>query len=299
MDEVIGPRVDELFIGSEHLPTPQFLGSQFDPVEAWWLAQLCQLSYTPDSKEFTRVWNAAKPDRIDVLEERTPFRELLDIHKTGNSAAIYEMGSEGTVLCFRGTAKPAQWISNVIFRPHEWVRFREQEELTGAFVHSGFYVMFKRIWPLLWPTLRLAPRPWIFTGHSLGGALAKFAHAAVRADKVYTFGSPRIGNGIFSDAYLKDTIRIVNDRDIVPLLPAKDKAMGEKEFDHGGDLVLFSEAAQLIEDPSIYLDMQPWHLVDDWRKQSDRFRHTPPWIKDHYVDQYCLKISQHLKDNIN
>jgi hypothetical protein len=295
MDDVFGVSADELFAGSEDIPNPLFLGNEFDVVEAWWLAELCRLSYTPDSKEFSRVWNASKPDRMDVLGHRTPFRELLDVHKTGNSAAIYEIGSEGTVLCFRGTAKAGQWISNMVFRPHEWARFKEDENLTGAFVHSGFYLMFKRIWPLLWPTLRLAPRPWIFTGHSLGGALAMFANAVAGADKVYTFGAPRIGNSIFATTYLNDIIRVVNDRDIVPLLPARDKSKAEKEFDHGGQLIFISDEGELIEDPMHHNQTQPWHLLEDWTKQpDDLFRKTPPWIRDHLMGQYCRKIATNL-----
>lgn len=293
MDSLFGPPED-IFPGSENVQFPNFSGAGFDIAEAWWLAELCRLAYTPDSKEFTRVWHARKPDRLEVLEERSPFRELLDVHKTGNSAAIYETDFGGTVLCFRGTSKPAQWISNLVFHPHEWVRFKEQEELQGAFVHSGFYVMFKRIWPLLWPTLRLAPRPWIFTGHSLGGALAKMAHAVAKADKVYTFGAPRIGNEIFAGAHMENTIRIVNHRDIVPLLPARDESKGRKAFGHGGELVLLPEEGGFIDDPTPYLNLQPWNLVEEWSRQSDLFRHTPPWIKDHFIGDYCRKIAERL-----
>ena len=295
MDIAFGPTADDLFSGYEEIVEPLFLEDSFDIVEAWWLAELCRLAYTPDSKEFSRIWNASKPDRMDALEARTPFRELLDVHKTGNSAAIYELDSGGTVLCFRGTAKLAQWISNMVFHPHEWARFKEDEDLVGAFVHSGFYLMFKRIWPLLWPTLRLAPRPWIFTGHSLGGAFALFAHSVVGADKVYTFGSPRIGNATFSSRYLENTIRVINSRDIVPLLPSRDKSMGEKQFSHAGELVVLTEEGELILDSSFHDDRQPWHLVEDWSKQSDDlFRKMPPWIKDHLMGGYCRKIAAHL-----
>jgi len=285
----------DFFSRSGAVSFPSFLEKPFDVAEAWWLAELCRLIYMPDSKEFSRVWNAGKPDRTEILEARTPFRELLDVHKTGNSAAIYEMGERGTVLCFRGTAKPFQWISNMVFHPHGWERFREPEESTGIYIHSGFYVMFKRIWPLLWPSLRLSPRPWIFTGHSLGGAFAMLANAVAKADKVYTFGAPRIGNARFASTYLQNTIRIVNHQDIVPLLPAKGLSMADKDFDHGGRLVWLSDAGELVADDSPHLEKQPWHLLEEWsREQDDLFSKTPTWIVDHRMVEYGRKLAAYL-----
>ena len=283
----------EYFAGAEDVANPLFLEDGFDPIEAWWMVHLCYLVYTPDSKEFRRIWNAGKQNRLDVLDERTPFHELLDVHKTGNSAAIYEMGGEGTVLCFRGTCKAAQWISNLVYRPHGWERFREPDGSPGAYVHSGFYLAFKRIWPLLWPTLRLAPRPWIFTGHSLGGALAMLANAAVKADKTYTFGAPRVGNETFANDYLRNTIRVVNDQDIVPLLPARDKSMGEKVFDHGGELVWLTEDGAIHEDPHIHTKLKLRTHLEDWTRESDEIlKKTPPWIRDHLIGKYCRKIEK-------
>ena len=58
------------------------------------------------------------------------------------------------------------------------------------------------------------------TGHSLGGALAILAAYdlaqlyATRTFVIYTFGCPRIGNHVFSDAYAKVcpwTYRIANE----------------------------------------------------------------------------------------
>jgi Lipase (class 3) len=295
LDEQTAANQGDFFPRSGDIPHPLFLDQTFDVGEAWWLAELCRLIYMPDSKEFTRVWNARKPDRAEILEARTPFRELLDVHKTGNSAAIYEMGAAGTVLCFRGTAKPFQWISNMVFHPHKWERFREPGESSGIYVHSGFYVMFKRIWPLLWPSLRLSPRPWIFTGHSLGGALAMLANAVVKADKVYTFGAPRIGNAEFAATYLQNTIRIVNHQDIVPLLPAKNLSPAEKDFNHGGQLVWLSDKGELVTDEVDHLEKQPWHLLEEWsRVQEDLFGKIPSWIEDHGMGQYSRKLAAHL-----
>ena len=80
--------------------------------------------------------------------------------------------------------------------------------------------------------------PWklLFTGHSLGGALAtlcayEFAHlefsdasgnGGIDRLIVYNFGSPRVGSGAFAshfDSSLPDCWRVVNAADLVPRVP--------------------------------------------------------------------------------
>ena len=68
------------------------------------------------------------------------------------------------------------------------------------------------------------------TGHSLGAALATFAAAAIKKNfgfsrfTFYTFGSPRVGNNVFSD-YIFSLFpngqyqRITHYNDVVPHIP--------------------------------------------------------------------------------
>jgi predicted lipase len=67
------------------------------------------------------------------------------------------------------------------------------------------------------------------TGHSLGGALAMLAALDINTNfklpqrvRVYTFGTPRLGNVAFSTAYdarVPATFRVVVDGDFVAGMP--------------------------------------------------------------------------------
>ena len=98
------------------------------------------------------------------------------------------------------------------------------------------------------------------TGHSLGGALATlFAcelgrsargpAAARRRDvtvTMYNFGSPRVGDGAFCDAYnafVPDSVRVVNRADLVPTLPA---LLGYRHVDHGVRVCADAEGAAAL-----------------------------------------------------
>ena len=60
----------------------------------------------------------------------------------------------------------------------------------------------------------------IFTGHSLGGALAVVAAARSKyVGEVYTFGQPRVGNRKYSKQVKSKVYRFVNNNDIVPRIP--------------------------------------------------------------------------------
>jgi pimeloyl-ACP methyl ester carboxylesterase len=105
----------------------------------------------------------------------------------------------------------------------------------GLRIHSGFNV--------LWNATSMAstfldaygrmlaahPRgPTYVVGHSMGGALAHLCALDIRARfdpgdlRVVTFGSPRVGNAVFSaffDEHVAESWRFTHGRDIVPSLP--------------------------------------------------------------------------------
>ena len=283
--------------------------SGYTATNAWWLVELCRLAYTPDHREKHRPWS--RFDRQPHLE-RTPFREIHSIHKTGTHAAIYrvDVGDEkdaATVLCFRGTAKMRQWVLNLSTLPVAWQGGEMDDDrgngdgdgdgdgrndagdpsAVGKFyVHQGFQILFERIWPLLETLLCDQPRPLIFTGHSLGGALALMSAARRPPDQLYTFGSPRVGNPAFTASVTGfPHYRVVHHHDIVTLLPHAVETFAPYDFCHHGELV------HLRSDE---LDWQPDKPLTYLRK-TFRSADPPECFVDHTPTMYADSLIRCLR----
>lgn len=130
-----------------------------------------------------------------------------------------------------------------------------------ASVHHGFVLMYSEIATELNNIVSKALQEFnaveptlLFSGHSLGGALATLASIdiAIRHDlppnRVITeiFGAPRIGNEAFASFYnhvVPLHWRVITDGDIVPQLP------GTRYFPVGLDAV-FTDKGQLVLDPT-------------------------------------------------
>ena len=219
------------------MPAFDPVGVEFSLANVWWLASLCRIAYTPDGKESARPWHRDKPARREFLENRTPFREVLNVHKTASHAALYHLeGLDGAVLCFRGTNKLRQWILNLTALPAPWSRCGGDSP--AICVHHGFQLLFNRIWPLIEPSLTGIEGPLVLTGHSLGAAFAPLALAALPEKAVaslVTFGSPRVGNLAFVDHLATCGTphhRVVNCHDVVTRLPQREPWLGERDYRH-------------------------------------------------------------------
>ncbi len=278
------------FEEAQRMPAFDATPGDYSAANAWWLLELCRLSYTPDHKEATRAWS--RFDRIPHLKS-TPFREIYSIHKTGTHAAIYRVEGSGsaddaTVLCFRGTTKFRQWVMNLSTLPVRW----DVDELEGTapdpdakhlkpYVHQGFKILFDRIWPKLEPLLRDLPGPLFITGHSLGAALALMSAAVHRPSALFTFGSPRVGNPAFCDL-LGDLVhhRVVNHHDIVTQLPHAVENFAPYDFRHHGNRI------HLRDDE---LDWKPDKPLT-FLAQTFKSAHPPECIVDHTPIAYARAL---------
>ncbi|MDP2438215.1 MAG: lipase family protein [archaeon] len=147
----------------------------------------------------------------------------------------YDVGQKAIFVVFRGTEESSlkNWIMNLQSSKHPI----DDPALPGAKVESGFL----RGWSSLkdatihaFKQLLADPRfsdySVVCSGHSLGGALAVGAAMATGLQfpgqnvTLVTFGQPRVGDSVFAgylNRYVPQTIRFVNNRDIVPHLPTE------------------------------------------------------------------------------
>ncbi len=269
--------------------------TDFSLTNAWWLAELCRLAYTPDSKEARYFRNRKKPPRSNWLEPQTTFREVHSIHKTGNHASIYlgetPEGERFTVLCFRGTSRFRQWVMNFTAMAQPWEYADGSRGHNGAYVHAGFDLLNKRVWSQLHSKLMSLPRPFIFTGHSLGGALATLAAVEEKPDLLLTFGAPRVGNAVFNE--LLDEIphyRFINDLDLVPQVPPSDPNAGAKEYHHHGQRILLGTDGEITHQEEVPEVLNAMGLL----REAFSKPVPPDFIIDHLMTSYCRKLRSQI-----
>ncbi|KAK8038204.1 hypothetical protein PG994_014971 [Apiospora phragmitis] len=129
------------------------------------------------------------------------------------------------VLSFRGSHSIRNWITNFVFL---------QEScglVSGCLLHAGFAGAYKEVAEPLTAALAAATEAnpdykIVFTGHSLGAAVATVAaayeRAAGHAIDLYTYGSPRVGNRAFVAFVTQQAgaeYRVTHLADPVPRLP--------------------------------------------------------------------------------
>ena len=120
-----------------------------------------------------------------------------------------------SVLAFRGTeVNPGDWATVLAAWRVPWSK--------GGKVHRGFARAFASVWRELAPQLDAAPGRLLYTGHSLGGALATLAASRHPPQALYTFGSPRVGNRAFVKSLPScECHRFTNCCDFISRLPLR------------------------------------------------------------------------------
>ena len=119
------------------------------------------------------------------------------------------------VLAFRGTDKddPTDLADDLDACPESWQ--------AGGKVHTGFATALLQLWSDIDPALAaIVDYKLMFTGHSLGAAMATLAASLRPPASLYTFGSPRVGDHAFVDLLRGvDNHRYVDCCDLVARLP--------------------------------------------------------------------------------
>jgi triacylglycerol lipase len=123
------------------------------------------------------------------------------------------------VLAFRGSEEKEFRDTDLNFR------LIPLPGISGVMVHRGFFEVFSRCKSEIEAAVNESVPSTLgfyITGHSLGGALAQIASAALNRDNLaacYTFGSPRVGTAGFGEQIKCPHYRVINNWDLVPGLP--------------------------------------------------------------------------------
>lgn len=222
--------------------------------------------------------------KLDFKEISLKIRDYLYDQDTDTRVIIAE-SSDRIIFAFKGTSSTQNLftdmkvIHNSLAQVVEHGSGRVLHENNNRFellrkslvyrrakVHAGFeeaYCTIKeRLRVITTKLLAENNRPFFFTGHSLGGALATLSSLDISLTldippsriAVSTFGSPRVGNKAFQELYdseIKMNWRVVAGGDLISRLP-------KIGYRHVGKKVILTSTGELFIDPSA-LEMVFWH----------------------------------------
>ncbi len=139
--------------------------------------------------------------------------ELVRKYDVGGTQAILVTNYQVVVFAPRGT-EPDEW--------QDWLTdlaYIKTDFPGGGRVHQGFYFALMKIWDAVEADLNDLAYPKIYTGHSLGAAMALEAAVLRPPRETHVFGCPRVGNAEFARRIPKNTTRHENWLDLVTLIP--------------------------------------------------------------------------------
>ena len=178
---------------------------------------------------------------------------------------VVEASAPFVVVSFRGTVPTdiKDWIEDLSFS--KFAAF--SSAYPSVSVHSGFWASYQSMATGIMPALNQAlsasgASTILFTGHSLGAAMAELAAIDIKINNPtfnvasYTQGTPRVGNPAFSALYtqlIDASFREIHYHDIVPHLPPEllgfAHAPMEIWFDEAFDSYNYCNSTMSGEDP--------------------------------------------------
>jgi hypothetical protein len=193
------------------------------------------------------------------------------------------------VVVFKGSSKWEDWIkTNINLSTTKFDGVPGVPE--DAMVHSGFLTSIRSVLPEMLGILKDMIKEFpdyqvVFTGHSLGGALAILgavhveglllrdqAQSTAKSPQlqVYTFGQPRVGNSVLSRHIRSLNIpihRFVNKNDLVPQIPPVYFTYSHHKREHWitqEERVVECQDEDITEDPNCSISVSPysWSILD-------------------------------------
>lgn len=190
----------------------------YDPKMSIFLAAVCGQTYTQfDNADGTFI----VPKDYEVV---ATFKGE-SFHGVQEWFGYVMESTDRIIVAFRGTSSTTDWMANARARQVKYKYVRD-----AGWTHCGFTDIYSSLRAAVRAALSALPKhkTLYVTGHSLGGALATLCaldvavNTAFDSPRVYTYGSPRVGDPAFAKTF-SSTIgcshRIANQYDVVPHLP--------------------------------------------------------------------------------
>ncbi|MGH7852105.1 MAG: lipase family protein [Candidatus Binatia bacterium] len=203
-------------------------------------AEASRLAY----KKFERD-PASKAEIVDALA-RVGYAQVEFFSDNGTQAFAAADSHSSVLLAFRGTEQsPMDVAADLETLPVPWT--------AGGRVHAGFARALSHVWRQIEAWLQSHPDRWLYTGHSLGAALATLAASLRKPAKLIVFGSPLVGDGDFRKTLAGVAIdRYVDCCDLVCRIPPEELGFrhvaSPAYIDRVGNIKTGVSAAEMIAD---------------------------------------------------
>ena len=221
------------------------------------------------------------------------------------------------VLAFRGSQEPKDWLTNFTTQLRNLTIRKNGVTSVSSYkgrVHAGFFLAWAIIenavlgqisqWQLEAAEKGERLPPLYITGHSLGGALATIAAAAlsdngVEVAGVYTFGQPRVGDRLFVsqlNSHINGKVfRFVNNNDIVPHVPPPFSIWNPTRlYGHVGIAKYFNAKGTIIPNYTFLA-----RAIDNILGVGKAFSGAGlDQISDHRMEYYISHLEKALKEEI-
>ena len=199
-----------------------------------------------------------------------------------------DSGKQVGIVVFRGTDAddPTDIGDDADFILKDWQ--------CGGKVHTGFARALEEVRPALTNAVQAMDMPILFTGHSLGAALATLAASLYKGTAkvaLYTFGSPRVGNSAFVDTLAKaESYRFRDCSDIVTRVPLPEMGYAHvgpaRYIDRNGLIIINPSDVTVAEDMAVA--ESEYLFKDAWKKGNVGVRD----LADHAPINYVFGVAQ-------
>ena len=232
----------------------------------------------------------AKMCRDVYSEEVETLGTFVESKDTGIQATVSLDGSRA-IVCLRGSDAVVDWKNNFNIGKVPFLSRKHSDP--DKMVHAGFFTGHASVKGKIYKKLNYIVDSGecdslLFCGHSAGVQSALLAYDYLNKKslpiEVVTFGTPRLGNKEFADAFNSEMkcTRIINDRDVVPLAPLK--ILG---FHHVGNNLIHIKDGQAFSENHGTIEKAVWRFKGLFGLDAG--------VRDHNISSYVEEIEKCLK----